>query len=438
MMSGPTVMFTESKILAAARRGVRRQIAWLPGSSSSVWALVDQAIVSGTTFLTSLLIARALGVEEFGRFALAIVVAVIAQSLHSALITVPLMTIGPLKTSSRAIYAGAVIAQQAIFSLVAMLVSYIALSQAHFLVPTWQLDHLALPIALYISCTLFCELWRHLFYAFSNSRASALLDLGRCGLQTFLLIYYLWWRGTDVSGALYVMAFVAFLTAASAWSALKSLAWCKGTFWSVMEEHWHFSKWMLVSALTGSVRDGTIAFATVAMLGLTEVGFLRAAQQLVMAINVPLQGFGKIALARASLAYASSGWYGLVRFIREFVARYTLAIALSLLVLAFIGEWMIVTMYGPSYAGAGYLVSAYAAVMIVYLGRDALSIMVRAVQRPSWEAKSAIAGTVGSLALLLPLIHVLGVTGAIASEAVFNAILVIVMYRDLAKTFAGP
>ena len=35
------------------------------------WALADQAIVSGASFITTVLIARYLGMEEFGRFALA-------------------------------------------------------------------------------------------------------------------------------------------------------------------------------------------------------------------------------------------------------------------------------------------------------------------------------------------------------------------------------
>ena len=35
------------------------------------WALADQTMVSGVNFLTGILLARYLGVEEFGRFTLA-------------------------------------------------------------------------------------------------------------------------------------------------------------------------------------------------------------------------------------------------------------------------------------------------------------------------------------------------------------------------------
>ena len=35
------------------------------------WALADQTMVSGVNFLTGILLARHLGIEEFGRFTLA-------------------------------------------------------------------------------------------------------------------------------------------------------------------------------------------------------------------------------------------------------------------------------------------------------------------------------------------------------------------------------
>ncbi len=35
------------------------------------WALADQVMVSGVNFLTGILLARGLGIEEFGRFTLA-------------------------------------------------------------------------------------------------------------------------------------------------------------------------------------------------------------------------------------------------------------------------------------------------------------------------------------------------------------------------------
>ena len=59
------------------------------------WALIDQAVVSGGNFITTLFIARGLGIDEFGRFTLAWMVVLFTASLHAASIAAPMMAIGP-------------------------------------------------------------------------------------------------------------------------------------------------------------------------------------------------------------------------------------------------------------------------------------------------------------------------------------------------------
>ena len=59
------------------------------------WALTDQAMVSGVNFLTGIVLARYLGIEEFGRFTLAWMAVLLVNSLQSGLIVQPMMSIGP-------------------------------------------------------------------------------------------------------------------------------------------------------------------------------------------------------------------------------------------------------------------------------------------------------------------------------------------------------
>src|ERR1700679_2383760 len=64
-------------------------------SGREVWALSDQALVSGANFLTFALLARALGVSEFGVFALSWAMVLLANSVQMALIVSPMMSVGP-------------------------------------------------------------------------------------------------------------------------------------------------------------------------------------------------------------------------------------------------------------------------------------------------------------------------------------------------------
>ncbi|MEE2836743.1 MAG: hypothetical protein VYB65_12070 [Myxococcota bacterium] len=64
-------------------------------SGSAGWALGDQAIASGVTFLTGLLIARLVGPEQFGVFGLLMMVVLFFNSIQYALIVSPMLSIGP-------------------------------------------------------------------------------------------------------------------------------------------------------------------------------------------------------------------------------------------------------------------------------------------------------------------------------------------------------
>lgn len=111
-------------------------------------ALLDQAMVSGTNFLTGILFARFLGVEEFGRFTLTWMAVLFINSIQMAMITVPMMSIGPKQTKDKApYYYGAVITQQACFSILSFITIYLGVKFSKFVYPEWNIDYLALPLA---------------------------------------------------------------------------------------------------------------------------------------------------------------------------------------------------------------------------------------------------------------------------------------------------
>lgn len=57
--------------------------------------LADQALVSGASFVTTMLLVRALGLDGFGRFSLAWMAVVFAQALQLACVGTPMATLGP-------------------------------------------------------------------------------------------------------------------------------------------------------------------------------------------------------------------------------------------------------------------------------------------------------------------------------------------------------
>ena len=113
------------------------------------WALVDEALVSSTTFLTGILLVRNLGMQGFGRYSLIWVVLLFCSAMHMSLILGPMLTIGP-KQDSREVapYYGAVLVHHLGFSIVlcAILLPGTWLLSRTF--PGWGIEGMALPLAL--------------------------------------------------------------------------------------------------------------------------------------------------------------------------------------------------------------------------------------------------------------------------------------------------
>ena len=85
--------------------------------SHTNWALADQSVVSGANFLTGIILARGLGVAEFGRFSLLWLVVLFVQGIQYNGIVVAMMSIGPKQDAhQRPTYYGGVFLQQAILA----------------------------------------------------------------------------------------------------------------------------------------------------------------------------------------------------------------------------------------------------------------------------------------------------------------------------------
>ena len=73
---------------------LRRAILRLSGGKE-LSALCDQALVSGANFATNVILARALGIREYGVFALSWMAVLFVASLQWAFIVSPMMSVGP-------------------------------------------------------------------------------------------------------------------------------------------------------------------------------------------------------------------------------------------------------------------------------------------------------------------------------------------------------
>jgi O-antigen/teichoic acid export membrane protein len=402
------------------------------------WALADQAIVSGTSFATTVLIARFLGMEELGRFALAWLGVFFAQNLQIALVLAPMMTIGSKQTSAeRPAYFGAVALQQAVFTVAMAAFVFLVVKLSELFSPELRLGVLAMPLALLVLFGQIADCLRPYFFVLDRGKMSVALSAIRYGVQMLLLLALFFWVGVESSlyAVLLAMSSSALLAAVIGLVYLGPLRYCPQTIPSVIKRNWRLARWLLPNSVALWARENFVFTATGAVLGLAEVGALRAAQQIVYIVNVILFGFGNIVPIRASKAFASGGFDGLLDFIDQFVMRYNALISGILLLVMLGGEMFLTSIYGDIYSGYGYLIRGFALVMLVQLARITISTILQAMELTSYEFYASAAGFVLVAVASYPLVRAFGLAGAMLGMVLFDAMLLLVVSVGLRGAF---
>ena len=153
------------------------------------WTLADQTLVSGVNFLTSILLARYLGIEEFGRFTLVWMAVLFVISIQHAAINSPMMSIGPKQSKAEgSTYYGAIFIQQIIFSCTISLLLYIVVSLSGMAFSDLQVSGLALPLAITSFVCQSQEFLRRIFFTRGNIKRAFLIDAIRYLGQIVILI----------------------------------------------------------------------------------------------------------------------------------------------------------------------------------------------------------------------------------------------------------
>src|ERR1035441_771138 len=155
------------------------------------WALTDQAVVSATNFLTSVMLLRFMGLREFGVFILAWMSVQFVASMQTALIIAPMMSIGPKQEEKdRLYYFGAVVFQELALVACCIVLVFVALKLSGSFFPHKNLQQLALPLAVSAFAYLMQDFLRRYFFSTRQSRR-ALADDALSYLSQLPMIFLL-------------------------------------------------------------------------------------------------------------------------------------------------------------------------------------------------------------------------------------------------------
>jgi O-antigen/teichoic acid export membrane protein len=384
------------------------------------WALLDQGLFATANFGLNIALARWLTAEEYGSFALAFGVMLLAGAVHAAVLVDPLLVYGSDRYAQhRAGYLGRLSQAHLAFSVVvAMLLVVGALvvgaSGGAAVVRTALLGAAgATPFVLWL------WLLRRACYLRRTPRLAAMVGLLYVGLLA---------AGAAVLIAADRMSVVAawgLLAVASAVSAVV-LARRLGVAVhptpaarEVVRDHWRWGRWAVPSAAVAWVPANVFVYVLPVWHSITATAEFRAGMNLVLPVMHVNAAVGNVLLP--SLVRSRGG--------PEHAAKLRLAALLlvvpnllyaGLVVLG--GDWLAGVLYGGRYEYSALQLVLLACLPLLTIPTFVWGAACRSVERPDLVLVGYVAATVVACTVGIAVVAAAGVTGALAAQGAVSLV----------------
>ena len=380
------------------------------------WALVDQTMVSGVNFLTGIMLARFLGIEEFGRFTLAWLAVLFINAITHTLVKAPMISIGPKQDEEDVpAYYGAVMIQQLIFAATAFVLLFLGVSLTGSVFPDWDIQHLALPLASVVMAFQLQDFLRRYFFTRGRPVLAFIMDAVRYIGQLTVLAWLFIFLGAsmDTAKVLWIISGLAITATFVSLLFIERLQLNRAVFHATAVRHWHFAKWLSGSAMIRWGKENLLVIVSGGVLGVSAVGALQAAKSIMGVAHILFLGLENVVPAKASSILKKHGQGVMAGYFKKVGIAGGILTASFALVAAAAPEFWLNLLFGEEYRGYGYLLQWYGGLYVLAFFSTILNLALRTIEvtRPIFLA-NVLAATL-SILLAYPLISNLGLTGVV-------------------------
>ena len=403
---------------------IRLHSLWHKGQEE-VWAVSDQALVSGLNFATNILLARVLGFRQFGVFTLLWLTVLFVNSLQMSLIVSPMMSIGPKQKAEEAPqYYGAVWVQQLVFALFSSFLVAAGIRVSLLLKPEWNVSALAVPLGIAAFCFALQDFFRRYFFVLGRPKYAFINDGISYGLQVLILLWALGRARLVARDALIIIAATSFAAVLGGLITIGRLSFpSPSDMRSTTLRHWNVSKWLSAATIMQYATANTFVFAASAYFGAGAAGVLRAAKNIMGLTHIWVFGLENVMPMQAAKALHETGTKGMRRYLLNKTMLWgSASAAFALMVSMRPGFWLNL-FFGPKFAEFGFLLRWYAlAYLMIFLGLPIRSGL-RALERTRPLFFGYLASSLFSLACAGWFTRTWGLVGAMAGLVTAQVIL---------------
>jgi O-antigen/teichoic acid export membrane protein len=382
------------------------------GRSRRSLTILDQALVSGSNFITGIILVRGLGLIEFGRFTVAYAILLLANSVQLSFISSPMITLGSLCATpqERSHFVRGIFGVQWIFCAIISVLAVIGTAvYASFRHHAGAMDFL-LPFASAVIAFLMQDWLRRYYFTVGKPAASFWNDVVSYLGQVILLVLLWWVHRLTMNAALWSIA----ITSGTAF-ALGALIERLGCTRDETRNSWRQAHAIsidlgIANQLQWLVYQGAMLIGA-GVVGAQAAGGVRATQNIVGPVNVAYQAMENIIPVRAAEEMKRGGIERVSAFLFRFGSAGFIALLLFFSAAAIFSPQFLSFFYGRQ-------LHAYAAVLDLQMLYFLLTWPIRQVAflfRTMKSTRPILVGSVVaamiSLAAVYPAVRAFGAVG---------------------------
>ncbi|MFO0805462.1 MAG: polysaccharide biosynthesis C-terminal domain-containing protein [Gemmataceae bacterium] len=394
----------EAEPMPAKRRG-----SWSVVARGGTLAILDQALVSGTSFLSVVLVGRACGEVELGYYSLGVTVLVLLTILQESLITAP-YTVFRERLRGRRIreYTGRMLFQQVAMACVSAVA--IASTASLLLETRTETALAAAAIAPFMLLRDFC---RRLCIIHARVGGALALDLFVGVLQLASLAWLSSTGRLTASLAFGAIGVASGISTAVVLFAIREDFILRGRRPArEFGRHWTFGRWIAAGQAVGVVHGYAVHWLLMVLIGPSATGAFAACLAVALLANPLYLGMSNLLGPWAARARATGGLPALRRLVLRAAGFLVAGMSVFCIGVSLFGERLMNLFYGEAFSGHGFTLTALAASLAVTSAGMSADHGLRTLGRPRIAFVGSAIGLAVTLSCSLLLTPAWSIAGA--------------------------
>jgi O-antigen/teichoic acid export membrane protein len=375
--------------------------------------LVDQGLYSITNFLAGVFVARICGKTEYGFYILGFTLLVIIMDVQFSLSGAPFTVFSPsLRRKNRRVYLGSTLIYHIVISAIAVAVFILAGFVTLAVGGSAAFVKVLLALAAASASILLRDFIRLVLLAKLQVWASLLMGLFVNTATIGVLLWaYFEQRLTPAVVYLTMGCFSGSAALVMLFAKRKKIGFVRGQLRSHIHENWCFGKWLVARTAARFLTLQIYPWIILAFESPAAAGVYGACMSLATAVNPVLMGVSRY-LGPSTAHAACHGRAAVRRTVNLAMIILLLPMSLFVFSLLVFGEWALVKIFGPAYAGAGPIVGICAIAMGVELLACPIISGLQALRKPVAAFQAELLGCTLAIFIGIPAVSLFGPTGA--------------------------